>query len=40
LKSIPLIKFNKLLWDEKSNKITNDKDGYETRDFKAVLSGE
>jgi hypothetical protein len=38
LKSIPLIKFNKLLWSRKSNKITDDKYGYETRDFKALFS--
>lgn len=40
LKSIPLIVFNKLLWDDKSNIITNDKNGYETRDFQTIFSGE
>ena len=40
LKSIPLVVFNKLLWIDKSNIIKDDKNGYETRDFQTIFSGE
>ena len=38
LKSIPLLKFNKLLWILKSNSKPDDKNGYKTRNFEKVLS--
>ncbi|MCE5226129.1 MAG: hypothetical protein LLG05_09770, partial [Porphyromonadaceae bacterium] len=37
LKSIPLKMFNALLCGIKSNIKTDDKDGYKTRNFKAVF---
>jgi len=38
LKSIPLLMFNELLWEKKSNIKADDKDGYETRNLEKILS--